>query len=248
VITLEPQANEVEPLLLTCTQVCTYDGPQALTQATGFFFVRETRVFLITSRHVLSDPESHHNPQRLEFSVHAAGPDLTRQHRVSLPLYDAGRRLWRQAGDSGGDVDVAALEIPAMALPRHAQFRAFTPRNIQVQMQAVQVGQPLLIAGFPLGFHDVLHHLPVVRGATVASAFGVRFQGRGCFLTDAPMHRGSSGAPVVRRDPLADPRLPWQLLGIHASRMDMGPRDALQDASLGLNLSWYSDVLLVLTE
>ena len=36
----------------------------------------------------------------------------------------------------------------------------------------------MLIVGFPLGFHDWLHHLPVVRQATIASAFGVRFQGQ----------------------------------------------------------------------
>jgi len=42
-----------------------------------------------------------------------------------------------------------------------------------------------------------LHHLPVARQAVIASAFGIRFQGQGYFLTDARMHRGTSGAPVV---------------------------------------------------
>jgi hypothetical protein len=42
-----------------------------------------------------------------------------------------------------------------------------------------------------------LHHLPVARQAVIASAFGSRFQGQGYFLTDARMHRGTSGAPVV---------------------------------------------------
>jgi hypothetical protein len=114
-------------------------------------------------------------------------------------------------------------------------------------MHAVCLGQPLLLVGFPMGFHDTLHHLPVVRGAVVASAFGVRFQGQGCFVTDAPMHRGSSGAPVVRHDPDGDAGLPWQLLGVHATRMDMVSRDAQHDALLGLNLAWYADVLLALT-
>lgn len=63
----------------------------------------------------------------------------------------------------------------------------------------VEVGSPLLIVGFPLGFHDTLHHLPVVRHAAIASSFGVRFQGHGYFLTDARTHRGTSGAPVVMR-------------------------------------------------
>lgn len=238
----------VEPLLLACTQVNTYVDARALSAASGFFFQRGARLFLITSRHVLRDPLIDHHPQRLVFGMHAAGDDLTQHHRVALPLYDHGVALWRQASDSGGDVDVAALEIPAMAIPRGALYKAFGVRHVQVHMQAIRVGQPLLLVGFPLGFHDTLHHLPVVRGAVVASAFGVRFQGQGCFLTDAPMHRGSSGAPVVRYEPEGEHGLPWQLLDVHSTRMDMQARDAQHDASLGLNLAWYSDVLLALTQ
>jgi hypothetical protein len=44
-----------------------------------------------------------------------------------------------------------------------------------------------------------VHHLPVVRQASIASAYGTRFQGLGFFLTDARMHRGSSGSPVLKR-------------------------------------------------
>ncbi|QPF74043.1 trypsin-like peptidase domain-containing protein [Roseateles sp. DAIF2] len=245
--TPQPQPHHVESLLLACTRVNTFIGPQALTAASGFFFRHGVRLFLITSRHVLLDLAAEHKPQRIEFALHAAGADLTRQYGVSLPLYDKGIPLWRQATDSGGDVDVAAVEVPSMLMPRHPRLFAFTPSHIQVQMDAVRLGQPLLVVGFPLGFHDTLHHLPVARGAVVASAFGVRFQGQGCFVTDAPMHSGSSGAPVVRHDPYGECDLPWQLLGVHASRMDMASRDTRRDASLGLNLAWYSDVLLILT-
>lgn len=245
---VQPRQPGVEPLLLSCTQVSTFVGPQALTVASGFFFQRGSRLFLVTSRHVLLDLDADHRPQRVEFTLHAAGADLTQQHRVSLPLYDNGLPLWRQAGDSGGGVDVAALEIPGMAMPRHAQFCAFTIRHIQVQMHAVRLGEPLLLVGFPPGSHDTVHHLPVARGAVVASAFGVRFQGQACFLTDVPAHRGSSGAPVVRHDPDGDVSLPWQLLGVHAPRMDVRGRDGEHDPSAGLSLAWYSDVLLALTQ
>ncbi len=240
--------DRMEPLLLACTQVATFFGPRAMTSASGFFFQRGSRLFLVTNRHVLLDPATDHRPQRIEFGLHAAGQDLTRHHRVSLPLYDNGRPMWRQAGDSGGDVDVAALEIPGMAMPRGARYSAFGVRHIQVQIHAVRLGQPLLLVGFPLGFHDTLHHLPVVRSAVVASAFGVRFQGQGCFVTEVAMQQGSSGAPVVLHDPDGDSNLPWQLLGVHATRMVMPSRDALHDASTGLNLAWYSDVLLALTQ
>jgi len=41
-----------EPLLLAATQVSTFDGARALTKASGFFFSRDRRLFLATSRHV----------------------------------------------------------------------------------------------------------------------------------------------------------------------------------------------------
>jgi hypothetical protein len=111
----------------------------------------------------------------------------------------------------------------------------------------------VLIVGFPLGFHDSLHHLPVVRQGIIASAFGLRFQGKGCFITDARTHRGTSGAPVVISHHPADESaascaLPWRLLGIHSSTIDMTTRDLHVDESLGLNSAWYADVLMSLTE
>jgi hypothetical protein len=96
-----------------------------------------------------------------------------------------------------------------------------------------------------------LHHLPVARQAVIASAFGIRFQGQGYFLTDARMHRGTSGAPVVarvttERSGRAD--FPWMLLGVHAARMDVSNRDIDEDERLDLNCAWYADVLLTLTD
>ncbi len=41
-------------------------------------------------------------------------------------------------------------------------LRAITPAHLQHRLQEVKVGTPLLVVGFPLGFHDTLHHLPVV--------------------------------------------------------------------------------------
>jgi hypothetical protein len=112
------------------------------------------------------------------------------------------------------------------------------------------VGTAVLIVGFPLGFHDSLHHLPVARQAVIASAFGIRFQGQGYFLTDARMHRGTSGAPVVARMMERSGRadFPWMLLGVHATRMDVSNRDINEDERLNLNCAWYANVLLTLTE
>ena len=65
------------------------------------------------------------------------------------------------------------------------------------------------------------------------------------------MHRGTSGAPVVARVPTQRAgrvELPWMLLGVHATRMDVANNDVQQDEHLGLNCAWYADILLTLTQ
>jgi S1-C subfamily serine protease len=237
----------IEPLLLTTARVSTFDGTRALTGASGFFFKREERLFLVTSRHVLIDKPSRHFPSRIEVELHTDAANLTRSIGLSMLLYSDGKSAWRQGKDPGGEIDVAVLEIESDALPPEVALSCFTPAHLQGSLDEVEVGSSLLIVGFPLGFHDALHHLPVVRQAAIASSFGLRFQGQGFFLTDARTHRGTSGAPVVMRDPDGDPSLPWKLLGVHSARMDMGSRDLRLDESLGLNCAWYADILMTLT-
>ncbi len=238
----------IEPLLLTTARIATFLGRQSLTAATGFFFDREERLFFVTSRHVVIDQPSHHLPDRVEITLHTSETDLTRVVVQSILLYEDGKSVWRQGRDSIGEIDVAVLELQRDALPEGVVVRAFTPAHLLGSLEEAEVGSPLLLVGFPLGFYDTVHHLPVVRQASIASAFGLRFQGQGYFLTDARAHRGSSGAPVVMRDPGGEGGLPWKLLGVHSSRMDMGTRDRAEDESLGLNCAWYADILLTLTE
>jgi S1-C subfamily serine protease len=243
-----PAPATIEPLLQTTTRVSTFLGKQLLTAATGFFFERDARLYLVTSRHVLHDEPSAHVPDRIELVLHVDPVDLTRTARLSVPLYRDARAVWRQGTDSGGPVDVAVIELERKSLPAAVVLRAFTPAHLQRGTEDVEVGASLRVVGFPLGFYDTLHHLPVVRHAIVSSSFGVRFQGQGYFLTDGRMHRGSSGGPVVMRCEGSDPALPWRLLGVHAAGFDMKDRDRVQDETLGLNCTWYADILLALTE
>lgn len=242
--------HAVEAVLLTTTHIHTYAGVQRSTNATGFFFRRGDRLFLVTNQHVFADGPSGHFPDRVEIELHTDASDLTQYATFSIPLYSNGIALWRQATDSGGSVDIAVIEIQASRLPKRTVLQAFNASHLSVHGEDVAIGDTLTVIGFPLGFHDTIHHLAVARSASIASAYGVRFQQQGYFLTDARTHRGSSGAPVLRRrsDAHSGGSLgQWQLLGVHSTRMDMRTRDLAQDESLGLNCAWYADVLLVLT-
>jgi Trypsin-like peptidase domain len=241
----------IESLLLAVTRIATLSGSQHLTNATGFFFQRDERLFLITNRHVVLDEPTNHRPDRLSIEIHADPANVVATTQFLIPLYHDAHPLWREGTDSAGTVDVVALEIQRQALPATLHLRAFTPAHLVEHLNEIEIGTRVLIVGFPLGFHDVLHHLPVARQAIIASAFGLRFQGHGYFLTDGRLHRGTSGAPVVTRmttERSGRSDMPWLLLGVHGARMDVTNRDSEQDERLDLNCAWYADMLLTLTE
>ncbi|MEO8136427.1 MAG: trypsin-like peptidase domain-containing protein [Betaproteobacteria bacterium] len=241
----------IETILLTAARVHTFEQQRRLTNASGFFFERDERLFLVTSRHVVFDEPSDHLPDRLEIELHIDPENMAESTWFSIPLYRDGTGVWRDGLDAAGVVDVAVIEIERAALPESTVYRAFTPHHLHHSLDQITVGTSLLVVGFPLGFHDTLHHMPVVRHAVVASSFGLRFQGEGYFLTDARTHRGTSGAPVVMRVSGQEPLqgdLPWTLLGVHSAVLDVGTRDLDIDEALGLNCAWYADILLTLTE
>ena len=243
-----------ETVLLATSKVATFVDGRPLTTGSGFFFQRDDCLFLVTSRHVFYDEPSQHMPNRIEVQLHVDADNLAEWVDFSIPLYRDGRSAWRQGEDSAGPIDVAVIEIDRDALPPSVVYRAFTPQHICHPGDGphrVEIGAPLLILGFPLGFHDTLHRIPVARQAIVASSFDFRFQGRGYFLTDARTHRGTSGSPVIMRDTSSDGALgdlPWLLLGIHSARLDMATRDLSADEALGLNCAWYADILMTLTD
>ena len=241
----------IEPILLTATRILTLQQGRRLTSATGFFFERDERLFLASSRHVFIDELSGHHPDTVQIDLHVDAENVTQSVGFTIPLYRDGMAVWRQGLDEGGEIDVAVVELDRAALPVPIVIQAFTPAHLTGPSEQPEVGAQVLVPGFPLGFHDTLHNLPVVRQAIIASSFGMRFKGEGYFLTDARTHRGSSGAPVVMRRTAGSANpvggLGWWLLGVHSARLDAGGRDLAFDEALGLNCAWYADILMTLT-
>ncbi|HZI31249.1 MAG TPA: serine protease, partial [Candidatus Binatia bacterium] len=144
----------IEPLLLTTTQISTFNGNAPLTQATGFFFERAGRLFLVTSRHVVMDKPTGHLPNRIEIELHNDPQNLARSTGFSIWLYRDGQSIWHQGKDAAGEIDVAVIELDRKALPDSVMLRSFTPEHLLPSLEEVEVGTSLLVVGFPLGFHD----------------------------------------------------------------------------------------------
>jgi hypothetical protein len=117
-------------------------------------------------------------PDRIEITLHCDARDLTQLATLSLLLHRDGLTVWHQARDSGGEIDVAVLELDRAAMPGNCVLRAFGPQHLAAGSHLFEAGDRLAIAGFPLASFDTVHHLPVVRQASIASSYGVRFQGR----------------------------------------------------------------------
>ncbi|WP_244185503.1 hypothetical protein [Ectopseudomonas oleovorans] len=52
----------IDSLMLSAARITTLATGQVLTNASGFFFRRDQRLFLVTSRHVMLDEPSGHQP------------------------------------------------------------------------------------------------------------------------------------------------------------------------------------------
>lgn len=241
----------VESILLTIAHICTFQQAKPLTCASGFYFQRNRDLFLITNRHVVRDEDSGHEPDRLEITLHTNPDNVAETSAYSIPLYDsAGQKVWREAADDAGTVDVVAIPIDSRAFPDGVLFAAFKPTDLPAELENIEVGESIRVVGFPLNFQDNLHNLPIMRHAIIASSFSLRFQGNGYFLTDSLLHRGSSGSPVVlrtNRRMSGRDNFPWMLLGIHSSRLDSANQEAGEDERLNLFTAWYSDVIMTLT-
>ena len=118
-----PVRPTIDSLLLAATRIATFEHQRGLTNASGFFFERDGRLYLVTSRHVLIDKPSKHHPNRIEIEVHTQGDDLAKSARVSLLLYKDGRSQWRQGTDSSGGT--ASAERKGAALTGAQYQEAF---------------------------------------------------------------------------------------------------------------------------
>ncbi|HBZ95630.1 MAG TPA: trypsin, partial [Pseudomonas sp.] len=99
----------IDSLMLSATRISTLAAGQILTNASGFFFRRDNRLFLVTSRHVALDEPSGHRPDALQIELHTDPGNLASTANFTIALYDGERRLWRQGIDGAGEIDVAVI-------------------------------------------------------------------------------------------------------------------------------------------
>ncbi len=220
-----------------------FAGDTALGMGTGFLFqpVFE-RIFLITNRHLVIKESKHFFPDHLILKLHTDAFDLKKCEDWAVTLYsekDKSKRAWLELDAA---IDVIALELNVEELKRFV-FHTFKPTDLISPDVVVGVGDPLLVIGYPHGFSDSVHNLPVFRQASVASVYPISFEGNPFFLIDSELHPGTSGSPVITRPSIwlvkkdqaelfEEPQ--YRLIGVHSATY----------ADLKLNVVWFGHLLV----
>jgi len=227
------QQLDVDPASLMTTPVILLNGGRPISQGTGFFFASTApdgtpdTVFLVTNYHVVTG----HAPlasqaragDRIRFVLHEDPSDLTKTRQIDLPLYDErGQPVWVES-DVYPAADIVLVPVPERVYegirPR-VFIEAHTRENIKIRPTS---GATLL--GYPFGFSDQKHFLPVWKTGHVASEPSVDFEGRPVFLVDVSAFPGMSGSPVLavvngvyetEDGALRSGRL-WKLLGVFSA-------------------------------
>ena len=123
----------------------------------------------------------------------------------------------------------------------------------------VEVGDDILVAGYPRGFYDDVNLFPIVKAGIIASRWGANFRGQPCFLIDAKLFPGSSGSVVVSKpidflikdgSPMFSKDKQFALLGIFSGEpqlleepVEIGDLTITRKSGFDLGLVWYAQAI-----
>ena len=237
--------NEILAVVILIVQI---QSGQPVGTATGFFYVKNDIVYMVTNRHVILDEEKGIKPDTLRVKLHVDPTHMTNNVDFDIPLYSASLARWHVHPDYvTKKIDIAVIEMDQKALRAGHFFKGLSASNFLPKEYVIQPGEDVMVIGFPRGFSDSTHNLPLVRNAMISSAYSVDFRGSPFFLIDANLHPGMSGSPVITKPKNTWPDdkgniniltgSPMYFLGVHSATIVL-PLSSGKE-SLGLGTVWY---------
>jgi S1-C subfamily serine protease len=188
----------VHEIVLTTALVIQVKAGTQLGTASGFFYARGGDLFFVTNRHVCRDDATGVTPDLLRVTLHTDASDLRKTSTLDIPLYSAGGPAWK-THPTFANADVALIKIDHAAVMAKFLVKAFAKGAFLPPDLPLHPGEDIFVMGYPFGVHDNVFSLPIFRSAMIASSYGVPFQDNPFFLTDANLHPGTSGSPVITK-------------------------------------------------
>lgn len=240
-------------LLFVVALVTIVQGGKPVGTATGFFYLREDNLYFVTNRHVVLDEAKGITAESLRVRLHADPNNLTKNVEREIPLYNAGQPLWFvHPNYAKSKIDIAIVKLDKTALTVGTYIKALEASNFLPERFMMNPGEDVMAIGFPRGFSDSKHNLPLIRNALVSSAYGIDFDETPMFLVDANLYPGMSGSPVLTRPKNIWPDMegnthmltgsPTYFLGVFSATISTRGA-ASQNEALGLGTVWYGKLI-----
>jgi len=205
-------------------------------------------MWLVTNRHIIAPKIKAKEmlATSFTFSVRRIDGDALHWEPITLSRDEIIRRA---RFDRDNTVDVFALDVLdlltrkiELGIPL-AQWVAVSKENFAGQNKiSVNVGDDLLVIGYPRGFYDEVNLFPIVKSGIIASKWGASFNGKRYFLIDAKLFPGSSGSLVVSKPRNLVIEEGKQYFSETKQYAFLGILSG-EPADLNLSIVWYADVV-----
>lgn len=187
----------INSIYLSTTLVHTFYGDKLKGTATGFFFKsKQGTVYLVTNKHVIygdnfSDENAVPKINKIQLSLHTNSDNLQQNDTVTIALFKRKDKIWKEHSRKN-------IDIVCMPLSLEINKFVFAPVDENyLDASNIKIGiEKIFVMGYPYGWHDSLHNLPITRIGHLSSPFGVPFRGKPFMLGDVETHPGMSGSPV----------------------------------------------------
>ncbi len=239
----------LNPIVITVSIVIQLNGGSVIGSATGFFYTYDGELFLVTNKHVVTGSPQTGKPDTLRLRLHLDPNDISKNDDLDIPLYENKKPAWK-THPTHPDADVALIKLDKKAVEGKFFIKAWSGDDFLPDNYRLDPGEDVFIMGYPLSFHDRYHNLPIFRNAMLASTYRVHFEKQPFVLTDANLHPGTSGSPVITKpkntwvDDAGNTNLTtgtvYYLIGVHSGTID--PK-MTGGQKIGLGAAWYAKLV-----
>jgi S1-C subfamily serine protease len=150
-------------IILTATLVLQLKAGAVIGYASGFFYEKGDGLYLVTNQHVVKGNDGP-APDTLRLRLHVDAKDISKNDIFEVPLYADGKPVWK-IHPQQRDADIAVVRLDRAQLKSRFIVRAWSSDRFLPQKYVLQPGEDVFIMGYPLGFHDQPHNLPIFRDA-----------------------------------------------------------------------------------
>jgi hypothetical protein len=192
-IHFQPRDFTDAALLLTVRIDTDVGGEEA--SGTGFLCRVEDQggfaLALVSNRHVFRDGKG-----SIELRFHAATANRNQFELGETVVLQGKDFTHRYVPHPSSEIDLAAAIVNAIGREAKGMMLATSQIADEGELKELRCGDEVWFVGYPTGWRDEVHNLPLVRRGWVASLPWLDFDGQPEFVIDAQAFPGSSGSPV----------------------------------------------------